>query len=113
MISPPWKTGTTISLPGELIDIGHNLRCRFLPSRATYSPTLLDASASHRTLERTKHELGAFHSIETCPPETEGFVKHRRHIRHIGNEVWLVLDDCLYLRQERFVTLLFRLTLYD
>lgn len=94
-------------VPRKLVHVRHNDRLATLPRGAANAPSVRDADAGYRPLERSEHQLIAHHPVEARPPETELLVQQRRHVGHLGNQVGLTRHQTLYLRQKRLVFLFF------
>ena len=103
MISLFWKTGTTISLREAADDDGALL----FPGGTAHATSVGDARAGERTLERPQYQLVTDNAVEAGPPETEGLMQHGCHVRHVGDDIDVRVDDCLHLREECGVFFLF------
>ena len=65
------RTAAASYMPRKQVNIGHHLRGGRSPSSAAHSATVLDASASQRTLKGTQMQFAVDHAIESRPPKVE------------------------------------------
>ena len=92
--------GRAGDVSGELLDVGYHNRALFLPRRAAHPAPVRDARTGQRPLERTEHQLVTDDAVEARPPEPERFVQHRRHVRHVRDDIHAAVHHRLHLREE-------------
>ena len=76
-------------MTGETVHIGNNERLGLSPGSATDSPTLLNAVASHRSLEWSELQTTILYDIETNPKETRHLLLQQRN--HIGQSSYHIV----------------------
>ena len=84
-------------MAGKLLDIGHDNRAVFLPSRTAHAFAVAYMHTSHRTLEWAKNQLSAFNTVKARPPKAKTVVQHCHNVGHCRNLIVLTRQKAGYL----------------
>ena len=92
--------GRAGDVSGECFHVGYHNRAPFLPSGSAHAAPVRDARTGQRPLERPENQLVTDDTVEARPPEPERLVQHRRHVRHVRDDIHAAVHHRLHLREE-------------
>src|SRR6218665_4001966 len=94
-------------MAGKFLYIRNDQWFCFRPARTANTPAPADPGTRYRPLEWRQHQLIVFYKIKADPKPAKLLLQCRGRIRQISHQIWLSLQQTLYLWDKRLVLFFF------